>query len=413
MKRSTFHLLFYIKRSQLRRDGSAPIMGRITINGGAKQFTCYLFIQPDLWDVKANKAIGNSDEAREVNRELETIRKDITKHYWDIRRDIGPLTAERVKAAFFGEDKTCRTLLQVFAQHNEQLAVMKTNKLRSESTYNKYCTVYNHLEKFLASKSRYKDIALTDLHSSFITEFELYLRTKVGCSNNTAGLYMMPLKKMIAISRNNGWLQWNPFADHRISMQRTERNYLTTKELSILINTTFEQPVLELVRDLFLFCCFCGITYADMVNLTTANIWHSEDDGCEWITYKRQKTGFTCNLCLLDIPLQIIKKWSGIVAEDRLLPMLKYESVRYYLKIVIKESGINKHITWHMSRHTFASEICLLNGVPIETISKMLGHTDIKTTQIYAKLSDTIVGRDMATLSKKLNTIKSFSFPTE
>lgn len=407
MKRSTFNIIFYIKRQDLKRDGRAPIMGRITINKCAKQFTCCMAVLPEIWDAKGHKAKGNSDEARQINRELQDIRKDITKHYWEIRRGIGPLTAERVKAAFFGEDKSCRTLLQVFAQYNEQLAVMKENRLRTISTCNRYHTVYNHLEKFLAMKYKFKDIALVDLHSGFITEFELYLRKNKKCSNNTVWGYMMPLKKMITIARNNGWLELNPFGDYRIVAQKTERNYLTTKELGLLINTKLDKRILEIIRDLFLFCCFTGVSCADLPNLLKQSIVKSEE-GIWWLSYKRQKTGLNCNLRLLEIPFMIIQKYKGVTRNGRLLLVPCYATLRKGIKKVIAESGIKKNITWHMSRHTYATEICMLNGVPIETISKMLGHADIKTTQIYAKLSDTVVERDMGHYPKSSPKYPSF-----
>ncbi len=406
--KSTFKLLFYIKRCELKRDGTAPIMGRITINGIAKQFTCHLFIYPELWDTKAWRALGNSDESRAVNYELAIIRKEITKHYWKIRHGIGPLTAERVKAAYFGENMECRTLLQVFAQHNETIIKQVDNKLRSKSTLHKYRNVYRLLEEFLATKYRSKDIALIDLRINFITEFELFLRNKKRCSTNTVWMYLMPLKRMVAIARDNGWLDLNPFSTHHVSPQRTERNYLTTKELGILIDATFKKRMYGVIKDMFLFCSFTGVTYVDLARLAKTSVQKSED-GKWWLTYRRQKTGLTCSLPLLEIPMKIIQKYKGMATDGRLFPVPCYATLMDGIKKVIKECGINKHVTWHCARHTYASEICLLNGVPIETISKMLGHTDIKTTQIYAKLSDTAVGRDMEALSKRLAGINEFA----
>lgn len=408
MKRSTFHLLFYIKRCELRRDGTAPIMGRITINGCAKQFTCCMAILPEIWDAKAAKAIGTSDEARQVNQELKDIRKDLTRHYWEVRRGVGPLTAERVKASYFREGVECKTLLQIFARHNEDMAKQVSDNFRTKSTLYKYRTAYNHLNKFLISKYRVKDIALLDLRASFITEFELFLRNKKRCSANSIWTYLMPLKRMIAIARDNGWMELNPFSTHRIiSPRRTERNYLTTNELGVLIRATFTKKMHTIIKDLFLFCAFTGVTYADLAKLTKSNMRRTED-GNWWLSYKRQKTGLSCTLPLLDIPMKIIRKYRT-TDDSRLFPVPCYATLRMGIKIVLKDCGINRHITWHDARHTYASEICLSNGVPIETISKMLGHADIKTTQIYAKLSNTVVERDMETLSRKLSGMSEFS----
>jgi len=331
MRRSTFNLIFYIKRQQLKRDGRCTIMGRITINGSAKQFSCQLYIKPQMWDTKGYKAIGCSDEARNINAELKQIIKDITKHYWEIRRGIGPLTAERVKAAYFNEGMECRTLLQVFTLHNEDIAKLVESKFRSQSTLNKYKTVYKYLEEFLSSKYRLKDIALVDLRYSFIAEFELFLRKKKHCSTTTVWIYLMPLKRMVNIARDNGWMHINPFSTHYISPERKDRNYLTTKELGLLINAKFEKQYSEVLRDLFLFCCFTGVTCADLPGLTKRNVRKSEE-GHVWLSYIRKKTGLACNLRLLDIPLRIIQKYKGVAEDGKLLPVPSYDNMRVGIK---------------------------------------------------------------------------------
>lgn len=401
--KSTFKILFIIKRKSLKKDGTAPLLCRITVNGTFTSFSCKLFVAPGQWDAKSGQAIGNNAEAKRVNGELKKIRKGVCKHYEQIFNGIGPLTAERVKISYLGLDRYSRTLLQVFKTHNEEYELLTKSGVRRLSTYQKYCHVYDHLKDFLYHKYKLKDIALVDIRMCFITDFELFLRQKRKCTNNTVCVYITPLRKMIAIAQNNGWLDYNPFCGHKISFQRKERIYLTMEELNAIMDMNFtkHKESYELIRDLFVFCAFTGISYIDLKNLTTENLKQSAKES--WICFQRYKTGVTCNVPLLKKPLEILAKYQKKgKKKGGLLPVPAYSTLLYGIKRVANMCGIKKRITWHSSRHTFASEICLLNGVPIETISRMLGHTDVKTTQIYAKTSDVVIRRDMARLSELL-----------
>jgi putative bacteriophage integrase len=401
--KSTFTILFIIKRTALKKDGTAPLLCRITVNGTSSAFSCRLFVEPGQWDAKSGQAIGNNATAKRLNSELKKIRKGVCKHYEQIFNGIGPLTAERVKISYLGLDRYSRTLLQVFKIHNEEYEQLVKNGVRRLSTYQKYCQVYDHLKSFLYHKYKLKDIALVDIRMSFITDFELFLRQKRKCTNNTVCVYITPLRKMIAIAQNNGWLDYNPFCGHKISFQRKERVYLTREELDVIMDMNFvkHKESNELIRDLFIFCAFTGISYIDLKNLTAENLKQSTKES--WICFQRYKTGVTCNIPLLEIPLEILAKYQKKgKKKDALLPVPAYSTLLYGIKRIAKMCGIKKRISWHSSRHTFASEICMLNDVPIETISRMLGHTDVKTTQIYAKTSDVVIRRDMAKLSELL-----------
>ena len=204
--KSTFFILFIIKRTALKKDGTAPLLCRITINGTASSFSCKLSVNPEQWDAKSGKASGNDAASKRVNRELKKIHKGVCKHYEQIFNGIGPLTAERVKISYLGLDRHCRTLLQVFKNHNEEYEQLVKNGVRRLSTYQRYCSVYDHLKKFLYYQYKLKDIALVDIRSSFITDFEVFLRKKRKCANNTVCVYITPLRKMIAIAQNNGCL---------------------------------------------------------------------------------------------------------------------------------------------------------------------------------------------------------------
>lgn len=401
--KSTFFILFIIKRTALKKDGTAPLLCRITINGTASSFSCKLSVNPEQWDAKSGKASGNDSASKRVNRELKKIHKGVCKHYEQIFNGIGPLTAERVKISYLGLDRHCRTLLQVFKNHNEEYEQLVKNGVRRLSTYQRYCSVYDHLKKFLYYQYKLKDIALVDIRSSFITDFEVFLRKKRKCANNTVCVYITPLRKMIAIAQNNGWLDYNPFCGHKISLQRKDRVHLTMDEVENIVNMSFtkHRKSYECIRDLFIFCVYTGISYIDLKNLTKENLKQSGNE--IWICFQRYKTGVICNVPLLKIPSEILAKYANKDKTGILLPVPTYATLLFGIKRIAEMCGIKKHITWHTSRHTFASEICLLNGVPIETISRMLGHTDVKTTQIYAKTSDAVIRRDMMKLSERLD----------
>lgn len=407
--KSTFKIIFYIKRQVVKMDGSSPIMGRITVNGTQSQFSCKLYVRSEMWDAKTYQTTGLNREMRKLNKELSNIRNSITKHYKKIFEGMGPLTAERVKNSYLGFDRSNHTLMSVLEKHIEEYALLTKNDLRSPATLSTYKIVYNHLKKFIFKRYKLKDIALADIQSSFIVDFELYIRKELKCSNNTVCTYLTPLRKMISIAQNNGWLNNNPFYGHKLTYKQKERSYLTTDELNLIMNADLSHcnKNKQKSRDLFIFSCFTGISRIDLCNLTKSNI-KTNKDGTIWLSYSRQKTGITCNLPLLDIPLRIIKKHSSSTDEGKLFSMPGFVTCNEHIKYIVKYCGIDKPITWHASRHTFASEVCLLNGVPIETISRLLGHTNVKTTMVYAKISDTAISRDMAALSQKLNQKEKF-----
>lgn len=400
--RSTFNILFFVKRLVVKKDGTVPVMCRITLNGTQTSFSCKLFVPLQKWDAKSGTATGKDAVSRQVNSEIKKIRKNVRKHYDLIFNGIGPLTAERVKHSYLGFDRYSRTLLQVFDSHNKDYEQLVVNGIRQASSYQRYCVVYRHLQEFLEKKYRMKDIALVDIRPNFIMDFEVFLKAKKGCSNNTACIYITPLRKMISIAINNGWLDYDPFCNYRISLQRKDRVYLTMEEIEMIANVQFTKfrKNYELIRDLFVFCIFTGISYIDLKNLRYDNL--KRIDGDLWLCFNRHKTGISCNIPLLETAKEILSRHQNPEKSQLLFTLPTYSTLLNGIKKIIEKCGIDKSITWHVARHSFASEVCLLNGVPIETISRMLGHTDVKTTQIYAKVSNTAIRRDMANLAERL-----------
>lgn len=404
--RSTFKVLFYLKRNAPKKNGLVPVMCRVTVNGKISQFSCKLDVEEKSWNVELGRLSGRSIVAQEANRMLDKIRVGINKAYQEICDRDNYVTAEKVRNAFLGMGMNHETLLAVFAQHNEDYA-KQVGKIKSERSYWKYCIVYKHLSEFIKQRYKVSDIALKELAPAFITDFELFLRTEKGHCNNTVWSYMMPFRRIIYMAINNGWLQRDPFYEYSITKEETKRGFLTKEEITLLINGTFKKKSYELIRDLFIFCTFTGLSWTDMEHLTKDNLEISFD-GHLWIKTNRQKTGTESNIRLLEVAKHIIEKYEGMAENGRLLPVPCYPNCKNGIKVIAKRCGIDKNVTWHMSRHSYATTICLSNDMPIETLSKMLGHRSIRTTQIYAKITAEKVSRDMEKLSKHLEQMESF-----
>jgi len=406
--KSTFSTIFYCKKQVVKNDGTSPIMGRITIDGTQTQFSCKLTVNPQIWDAKTGRATGRSTMALETNRMLDKIRVKINGHYQEIMDRDNYVTAEKVKNAFLGLEHRQYTLLKVFERYNEDYEKLYDAGMKSKSSLSKYQTVYKHLKEFIYQRYHLSDIALKELTPAFITDFDMFLRVDKHCCNNTVWIYTCPLRTMISIAINNGWLVRDPFCDYEIQKEDTERGWLTREEINLLMNGKLKNAKQELVRDLFLLCCFTGLSFTDMRNLSVENLRTYFDEHL-WIYMHRQKTGVQSNIRLLDIPLQIIEKYKGLGKGDKVLPVPAYMNCLNGINAVAKRCGITKRLTWHMSRHTMATEICLTNNVPIETVSSILGHKNIKTTQIYAKITKEKLNKDMENLSAQLGNIQEYN----
>jgi len=405
--KSTFSTIFYLKRQAARKDGTVPVMGRITVDGTQTQFSCKITIDPKVWDTKSGRATGRSAAAIEANRMLDNMRVSINKHYREIMDRDNYVTAEKVKNAFLGLEHRCRTLLQVFKQHNEDYEKMYEAGMKAKATLLKYQCVYRHLEEFIYQRYHVRDIALKELTPAFISDFDIFLRTEKNCCTNTVWLYLCPLRTMVSIAISNEWLSRDPFRDYEVKKEQTTRYFLTKDEIRQLMDGKLKNAKQELYRDLFVFCIFTGLSFSDMRNLSEENIRTYFDEHL-WISINRQKTGVQSNIRLLDIPKKILEKYRGLREDGKIFSVPHYMTCLYGIRAVAKRCGITKHLTWHMSRHTMATEICLTNGVPIETVSSILGHKNITTTQIYAKITKEKLNQDMENLSTRLGNIEEY-----
>ena len=405
--KSTFSIIFYLKRQVVKKDCTVPVMGRITVDGTQAQFSCKVTENPKLWDTKGGRMTGKSMLALEVNRKLDKMRVSINKHYQEILDRDNYVTAEKLMNAFLGLEYRCQTLLKVYAQYNEDYEKLYKAGMRSWGSLRKYRCVYRHLQEFLQSRYHVNDISLKELTPAFITDFEAFLRTDKHLCENSLSVYMLPLRTMVFRAIDNGWLMRDPFHDYKVPKVETTRGFLTKEEIHLLMNVELKRKTMQLIRDLYLFCCFTGLSFSDLKNLKEEHIQTFFDDN-EWIMIDRQKTGVKSTIKLLDYPKSIMEKYRGLCADGRIFLVPCYSDCRGILLRVAKRCGITKHLTWHMSRHTMATEICLTNGVTIETVSSILGHKDIKTTQIYAKITKEKLNKDMDKLSLQQNHIEEY-----
>ena len=397
---STFAVIFYINKSKRKKNGLCPVMGRISVNAETAQFSARIDVDSALWDAKTYRMKGKSREANQVNRELDRLTESIEKYHAELLQQQGYVTAELVKNMLWGIGRKKDTLLSLFVEHNEEYA-QKVGVNRTEETYSHYVVVYNHVRQFLQTRHHMKDIALKQLTHSFIEQFDFYLRTEKRHSANTIGGYTILLKKIIRRAINQGTLLRDPFADYRPEQPPQKCRHMTADELERLMATRIASKSLCHTRDMFVFATFTGISYADLSNLSISDISKSSN-GTMWIHFKRQKTGSECHVRLLDIPKQIIEKYKPERKGDRIFNMVGYSSTAANLKKVAKLCGIARNITFHMARHNFGTLITLPQGVPLETVSRMMGHLGIKTTQLYAKLTNQKVNEDMKLLSGNL-----------
>jgi integrase len=397
--RSTFKVLFFLKRDKQKKDGSVPVYCRITIDGKEARFGMKKDIDPKLWNIKEGKATGKSAESSEVNALLEKTKAGIHKIYRDIQERENAVSAEKVKNIFLGIDSKQYMLMKAFDEHVEEKFNLIGKRI-VKSTYYRYYYLRIRLSEFLLEKYHLSDIPLREINYQFIRDFEIYLLTVRGNKQSTIAQYLINLKKIVELAYKNEWIFRNPFINYKIEDEKSERGYLTQREVEILMNWKLDKR-LERTRDVFIFCCFTGLSYIDVFKLTREQIQLSID-GQQWIMGKREKTDMDYFIPMMEVPKKILEKYKSHIFKDgKLLPVKVSLTVNRHLKEIAEICGIKKHLTFHLSRHTFAT-LTMSKGVSLESVSKMLGHKNIQTTQIYAKMTTEKVGRDMAIFAESM-----------
>ena len=400
----TFSLLIYVKKSKENANGECPIYLRITIDGQATEISVKRTVKPSQWNSKGQKVSGHTEAVKMLNHYIKTFEQQVHNAHHELMKDGVTITSEILKNKLTGKNSKSRMLISVFKDHNNRMEAL-VGKEYAKGTLTRYRTCLSHTEEFLKWKFNVSDIEITEIDHAFISDFEFFLRTEKSCANNSAVKYIKNFGKIIRICLANKWLTYDPFLCYDSKFVEVKRDFLDEQELFNLANKEFESERIAQVRDIFLFSCYTGLAYIDTKNLKRSNIGVGID-GNKWIFTSRQKTKTQSNIPLLLQAEEIIEKYKAhphCGVSGSLLPVLSNQKMNSYLKEIADLCQIKKELTFHIARHTFATTITLSNGVPIESVSKMLGHKSIKTTQHYAKILDAKVSVDMNNLQLTLN----------
>ena len=405
--KSNFHLLFYIRKQKNYKGGAMPIYMRITVNGKRADMSAGRECEPVKWNSHAGRAIGTKEEIKSLNNYLDSLQSKVRDAHQALIDANQTITTESLLNQFTGKTQKSRYLMQLFTEHNAKVKALIGNGFEA-NTLKGYNTSEKHLTGYLQNEFGKTDIEISQLNHAFITGFEFYLKAECKISGVSAAKYIKHLKKIVNHCLANGWLKQNPFINYKSSAKAKERTYLTQQELDAITNNKkLSVERLQQVRDVFVFCCYTGLSYADVKKLKRSEIGIGMD-GEQWIFTSRQKTDTSSRIPLLPVALEILNRYrEHPQCENKglLLPVLSNQKMNAYLKEIADLSDVVKHLTFHLARHTFATTVTLSNNVPIETVSKMLGHTNIKTTQHYAKILDMKVSHDMALLKLKYATV--------
>lgn len=401
---NTFGVAFYLKKQKTTQAGKSPIYARITVNGKRIEISVKRSIEENNWNATKGMAKGSREEMIKLNKYLDQFKAGIIDSYQQLLLQKKFITPELLKEKVTGGDQADFTLCKLMDYHNtDQAQVLEPGTMKN------YYTTQKYVKEFLKERFKTSDKYLSELTYKFITDFEYYLRSRKpekgqkALQTNGVMKHLERFCKMVNLAVRLEWIERNPFHAYQLKFEKVERDYLTKEELARIEDKNFHIVRLQVVKDLFVFSCYTGLAYIDVFNLTPANL--IEKSGKLWIMTNRQKTNEPVRVPLLPKALAIVEKYKGhpqALAEGKVLPTLSNQKLNSYLKEIADMCDITKPLTFHIARHTFATTVTLTNGVPIETVSKLLGHTKLSTTQIYAKVIESKISDDMALLTKRL-----------
>jgi len=404
----TFGIHFLLKISKAR-NGKAPLFARITVNKSRAEISLKSLVAVQLWDTVRGAAKTKQEEGRQLNHYLEQIRAQLVDCYRQLQLERKIISPEAVKNIFLGNGKKDHTLCILVEYHNQHM-----KSILAHGTLKNYFTTSKYLKLFLKEHHKTNDFYLVDLNYQFISGFEIFLRQheptdhQKSLQNNGVMKHLERLRKMIRLAVKMEWIAKNPFEHYPLKFVKVERDYLDAEELTAIENKVFSIERLNWVRDLFVFSCYTGLAYIDIMQLRLSNILRGID-GDYWLMTSRQKTNIVVKVPLLPKAIAIINKYKEhprSIANESVFPKISNQKLNSYLKEIADLCSIDKHLTFHLARHTFATTVTLSNGVPIESVSKMLGHTKIATTQIYARVVERKLGEDMKQLKEKLSVVQ-------
>lgn len=401
-QKSTFWISFYVRRTRPNKHGEVPVCVRITVNGQRADTTIRKSILPDQWDAIRGQASPRTTLGKAINLYIDTVRARIIRIHRDLEMDEQPFTAQQVLDLYLGRKTSNRhTLFELFREHNDKCHQLVGIDL-AEATAGRYDTCLKHTLAFIRHTYRRDDIELERVDRRFIEDFGFFLKTSCGCSHNTTMKYLGNFKKITRIALAREWMQRDPFAGMRFKMQPVRREMPEKAEIDRILHKEITIPRLALTRDIFIFCCFTGLAFSDIKELAPEHL-ATDMQGHRWIRKPRRKTGNMCNIPLLKIPEEILKRYrtdSECLAHNVLLPVTSNQKMNVYLKELADICGIRKNLSTHCARHFFAT-YTLAHGVSIESVAKMLGHSNTNMTRHYAKVLDQTILREMSKLPEK------------
>jgi len=395
---SNVTILIYLK-SRKNSKSENPIYLRLTVNGKRKEISLNRSIDSNKFDKNKQRGKGRSLEIKILNEFLNTETSNIYKLRQEIIYSGEIITAENLMNKYAGVEDKKRTLIEIFENENK-----RNKKVLSAGTYKKYVSLFNHVKNYIEFQYKLTDINIKRLDYEFVINFDYYLRTERNINNNTTVKYVKTLRKIVKTALDKGWINKDPFNNYKVSKEKVIRGFLTMNEIESIINKDFAVNRLSQVADIFIFCTYTGLAYIDVKQLKKSDIVIGIDSE-KWIKIHRKKTNTLSNIPILSVAEKIIDKYKDnpeVLNSDKLLPVLSNQKMNAYLKEIGDICGINSVLTSHLARHTFATTITLSNGVPIETVSKMLGHSSLGITQHYAKVLNPKISSDMAVLKEKL-----------
>ncbi|WP_316738498.1 site-specific integrase [Pedobacter aquatilis] len=394
-------ILFFPKRTK-KDFNLVTIYCRITLDGIREEISTGCQCPKNEWDRPTKRIIGTTKHTQSCNKILEDLESKIQQVYKKCLRLKKNLLPHEFKDEVLGRKRSKPTLISVFKEHNLRMeTLLETEYVKG--TLSRYQTTLSHIQAFLLKNYKSKDISLNRIGYGFLSDFDYFLRTEKKCNKNTTNKYLKNLGKIVRICLGNGWMQIDPFINYKLSNKAVHRTALTLEEMKLLIGKSFDSKTLSLVRDVFIFCCYTGLSYIDLKNLKTENLITGVD-GRRWISIVRSKTGVVSKIPILPIALDILMAYESKQMDSiyqYAFPVISNQKMNIYLKEIAGICNIHKSLTFHISRHTFATTVTLNNGVPIETVCKMLGHSTVKTTEIYAKVLDSKISEDMEQLFHK------------
>ena len=403
MERTTFGLLFYIRRDKTNKRGEAPVFMRLTINGERADASIKRFIEPHAWNSAKGKANEKSRGGKDLNLYLDAISANILRIQRDLELDKKEVSAQIILNRYLGKEQSDRhTLMEVFRAHNEKCRALSGISL-APATVIRYETTLRLTEEFLQKNYKKEDCYLDEVTNQFIEDFEFFLKTVRRCCHNTTTKYLLNFKKIIRIALAKGWMKKDPFAQVHFHFEPVEREFLEKQELKAMLNKEITITRLAQVRDIFCFCCLTGLAFTDVQQLKAEHLV-ADIHGKIWIRKARQKTKNMCNIPLLDEAQKIIDRYKEhpyCQTHGVLLPVCSNQKMNSYLKELADICGIRKNLSTHCARHTFAT-LTLASGATIDNVAKMLGHANVNMTRHYAKVLDTSIMRDMQVVAKNM-----------